>query len=32
MEILNVTDERLRVGAVPMESDGIHLEKIGKGA
>jgi len=30
VEILNVIDEGLRVSAVPMESNGIHLEEIDK--
>lgn len=28
VEVLNVSDERLRISAVPVESNGINLEKI----
>jgi len=28
VEVLNVSDERLRIGAVPMKSNSVNLEKI----
>jgi len=28
VKVLNISDERLRIGTVPMDSNGINLEKI----